>query len=68
MRPRVLSGVYEGNRAGNLDICRGTAERVRSPGKEDYDSVSRQQFPDRGTHCATRRHAAEFCDDQREIE
>jgi hypothetical protein len=34
----------------------------------DYDSASHQQFPDRGTQCATRRHAAEFCDDQREIE
>jgi hypothetical protein len=68
MQQRVLSAVRDENHTCNLDICIGTAERVRSPGKEDYDSVSRQQFPDRGTQCATRRHAAEFCDDQREIE
>jgi hypothetical protein len=68
MRPRVLFGVYAGNRADSRGICTGTAERVRSPGKEDYDSASHQQFPDRGTQCATRRHAAEFCHDQLGIE
>jgi hypothetical protein len=68
MQQRVLSAVRDENRICNLDIYTGTAERVRSPGKEDYDSVSRRQFPDRGTQRATRRHAAEFCDDQREIE
>jgi hypothetical protein len=65
---RVLSAVRDENHTCNLDICTSTAERVRSPGKEDYDIASHQQFPDRGTQCATRRHAAEFCDDQREIE
>jgi hypothetical protein len=68
MQQRVLSAVRDENDTCNLDICTGTAERVRSPGKEDYDSASHQQFPDRGTQSATRRHAAEFCDDQREIE
>jgi hypothetical protein len=68
MRLRALFGVYEENRADTADICIGTSERVRSPGKEDYDSASHQQFPDRGTQRATRCHAAEFCDDQSEIE
>jgi hypothetical protein len=68
MRPRVLFGVYAGNRAHNGGIYIRTAERVRSPGKEEYDSAFRPEFPDRGTQCAIRRHAAEFCDDQREIE
>ena len=68
MQQRALSAVRDENHTCNLDICRGTSERVLSPGKEGYDSVSRRQFPDRGTQCATRRHAAEFCGDQREIE
>jgi len=68
MQQRVLSAARDENHICNLDICTGTAERVRSPGKEDYDSASHRQFQDRGTQCATRRHAAEFCDDQREIE
>ena len=68
MQQRVLSAVRDENHACNLDICTGTAERVRSPGKEEYDSAFPQQFPDRGTQCAIRRHAAEFCDDQHEIE
>ncbi len=68
MQQRVLSAVRDENQTCNLDICTGTAERVRSPGKEDYDSAFHPQFPDRGTQCAIRRHAAEFCDDQREIE
>ena len=68
MQQRVLSAVRDENHTGNLDICTGSAGRVHSPGKEDCDSASHQQFPDRGTQCATRRHAAEFCDGQREIE
>ena len=68
MQQRVLSAVRDENHTCNLDICTGTAERVRSPGKEDYDSAFHQQFPDRGTQRATRRHAAEFCHDQFGIE
>ena len=68
MKQRVLSAVRDENRICNLDICTGTGERVRWPGKEDYDSAFHQQFPDRGTQRATRRHAAELCDDRREIE
>jgi hypothetical protein len=68
MQQRVLSAVRDENHTCNLDICTGTAERVRSPGKEDYDSASHQQSPDLGTQCATRRHAAEFCHDQLGIE
>jgi hypothetical protein len=68
MQQRVLSAVRDENDTCNLDICTRTAERVRSAGKKDYDSASHLQFPDRGTQCATRCHAAEFCDDQLEIE
>src|SRR6266496_1090547 len=68
MQQRVLSAVRDENHTCNLDICTGTAERVRSPGKEDYDRAFHQQFPDRGTQRATRRHAAEFCHDQLGIE
>ena len=68
MQQRVLSAVRDENDSCSLDICTGTAERVRSPGKEDYDSASHQPFPDRGTQCAIRRHAAEFCHGQLEIE
>jgi hypothetical protein len=68
MQQRVLSAVRDENHTCNLDICTGTAERVRSPEKEDHDNASHQQFPDRGTQCAIRRHAAEFCGHQRGIE
>ena len=68
MLQRVLSAVRDENHTCNLDICTGTAERVRSPGKEDYDSASHQQFPDHGTQRATRRRAAEFCHDPLGIE
>lgn len=68
MQQRVLSAVRDENHTCNLDICTRIAERVRLPGKEDYDSAFHPQFPDRGRQRATRRHAAEFCDDQREIE
>lgn len=68
MQQRVLSAVRDENHTGNLDTCTGTAERVRSTVKEDYDSASHQQFPDRGTQRATRRHATEFCHDQLGIE
>jgi hypothetical protein len=68
MQQRVLSAVRDENHTRNLDICTDTAERVRLPGREDYDSASHQQFPDRDTQRATCRHAAEFCDDQRETE
>jgi hypothetical protein len=68
MQERVLSAVRDENHACNVDTCTGIAERVRSPGKEGYDSASHQQFPDRGTQPATRRHAAEFCHDQLGIE
>jgi hypothetical protein len=50
-----------------LDICKGIGERVRLQGKEDCDSASRRRCLDRGTQCATRLRAAEFCDGQREI-
>jgi hypothetical protein len=68
MQQRVLSAARDENHICNLNICTGTAERVRSPGKEDYDSASHRQFPDRGMQRATRRHAAEFCHDQLGIE
>ena len=68
MRPRVLCGAYEGNHLAMGTFVAGTAERVRSPGKEDCDSAFHRQFPNRGTPAATRRHAAEFGADQREIE
>jgi len=68
MQQHVLSAVRDENHTCNLGTCTGTAERVRSPGKEEYDSASHPQLPDRSTQCATRRHAAEFCDDQCEIE
>src|SRR5205085_6051354 len=67
-RLRVLSGACGGNRGGNLDICTGSAVRVRSPETADCDSASQLRFPSRGTLAATRHHAAGCGGGPREIE